>query len=1278
MKAQLLKIAGVKTEKEFYSKYPTEAAFKKAHGKEFKKAQLGVALNIPTAQGGWVDKAANAEFSCAAHPRSELRQATNATNGGSGDVTRDVKNAYWDKVSGDFQGRGWDKPAFNQAYEDSMRVGPQFDRMEYSKHFDPTTGKILKDPTTSPSDYSNILKWYNQVPGFQFGQRPTIPQILETQASQPGGLKSYKKLAKADFPYETPPANVKKNAKGGKIAKAAIGDFIGGQTINTSQLGFKNYLDSADYNLTGMTDDMRKEEAYKQAQLKASQHSSKNSTDLTNLAKGLFGGGDTSGSGDASGAAEAISSLGARNGKKVKKAQVGQRINPNIGTISAESLATPKAGLDQMTTDTTNPFTKNKFDFAQGIPLVGNIIKGIKGIQDEKKQMLKEKQFSVLSGVTAQAAGLPTEYQRHIYDRPEDYMMQGSNPYGNSYNPLSAQFGAQVGGNPSEIQNTYSPNNTLYSDLGYEPLSDSDIVKQYRTGGLIPRAQGGGSFLKGIDKFGDAGGMDMLSQGVSAIGGQNAGGDLGGDIGGAIGSAIPIPGGKYIGQAVGTIAGRLLDKNPGKIKKYHQEGMQNMYNTAGMNFGKSIQQANNSYMEEGGYVSNNWNPQVITKFGDMDVSDVHTFASDGMQSLRTGGHIRQNQLAMGGELNTHWGGYAEPISQNPYLPNGGQTVMFRGQSHSESDGHGRTGIGVSYGAKDQDSYTDYAEYGTEANADVEVQRGEPAVQTTDQTGKPALTVFGARTVNKEAAAYAGVEPGKKYQNIGKQIAENDTKINKKINKTSELVDSHEVKSPFDKLSMNSHRAMLTGLTAQQKANADKTTKLAEFQNNTDELAKAMGLDINEFDKGKFKMAKKDNTAKFGKKIPTAQGGRKFKYNWTGASDNQAIKTEEELKSSGPGGFSLTDAMINENLRSGIMTDVTAKTPSFLNVSTIDPTWSPITDIRGNSPAKGLFPNYQVVGDNGQTHQSNPGGVNQSDKLYESQPNHQPSFLNTGVDNVSTGSITDNAALTNDKKKKFGIKDLMGVYNQVLPYIRPSDKTTLDPSQLYPEMLASSMNQQEPVAGIQSYQPILEENPSPISLQDQLNEVEKQSRAAQRQISDPAALAGLYANTYEAKNKVLAEQFRMNQQLPASVRAHNIQLLNAAKEQNLAMYERQAQKQAMAKSTTKQQALEIAKSIAAKKAQHDLENKTLQVYENMYNYRFGKDYVADNWNPLFQPNIPTVSTTTAGKSTELPEGYEYIYNKSGQPIDVRKAPKKSQLGTKLISRNGSIVKALKNI
>ena len=44
MKSEILKIAGVKSENEFYKKYPTEEAFMKVHGKAFKKAQMGTLI----------------------------------------------------------------------------------------------------------------------------------------------------------------------------------------------------------------------------------------------------------------------------------------------------------------------------------------------------------------------------------------------------------------------------------------------------------------------------------------------------------------------------------------------------------------------------------------------------------------------------------------------------------------------------------------------------------------------------------------------------------------------------------------------------------------------------------------------------------------------------------------------------------------------------------------------------------------------------------------------------------------------------------------------------------------------------------------------------------------------------------------------------------------------------------------------------------------------------------------------------------------------------------
>ena len=64
MKDQILKIAKVKSEKEFYKKFPTEEAFMAKHGKQLKKAAMGTQMvqtqlkqltdfgNPPIAQNG--------------------------------------------------------------------------------------------------------------------------------------------------------------------------------------------------------------------------------------------------------------------------------------------------------------------------------------------------------------------------------------------------------------------------------------------------------------------------------------------------------------------------------------------------------------------------------------------------------------------------------------------------------------------------------------------------------------------------------------------------------------------------------------------------------------------------------------------------------------------------------------------------------------------------------------------------------------------------------------------------------------------------------------------------------------------------------------------------------------------------------------------------------------------------------------------------------------------------------------------------------------------------
>jgi hypothetical protein len=147
----------------------------------------------------------------------------------------------------------------------------------------------------------------------------------------------------------------------------------------------------------------------------------------------------------------------------------------------------------------------------------------------------------------------------------------------------------------------------------------------------------------------------------------------------------------------------------------------------------------------------------------------------------------------------------------------------------------------------------------------------------------------------------------------------------------------------------------------------------------------------------------------------------------------------------------------------------------------------------------------------------------------------------------------------------------------------------------------------------------------ISLQDILNENEAAYRSQQRMVGyNPAAQAQLSAQKYAANQKVLGEEFRLNQLEKKNVYAKNRDIINDFKLKNLALLDQQYVRQNEALSKTKATNLEALNSISSKIAQNKLENRQLRVYENMYNYRYDPAFRAINMNPLYQPNIPTVA------------------------------------------------------
>jgi hypothetical protein len=189
---------------------------------------------------------------------------------------------------------------------------------------------------------------------------------------------------------------------------------------------------------------------------------------------------------------------------------------------------------------------------------------------------------------------------------------------------------------------------------------------------------------------------------------------------------------------------------------------------------------------------------------------------------------------------------------------------------------------------------------------------------------------------------------------------------------------------------------------------------------------------------------------------------------------------------------------------------------------------------------------------------------------------------------------------------------------------------------------------------------------------------------QRQVAgNPEALASLAAQKYAANSKVLGEQFRLNQANKAGVYNANTNTMNEAQLTNLNILDKQYQRQAQAKSNTKAATQAALNSISSKYAQNKLDNRTLATYENLYNYRYDPNFRVKNMNPLAKFNIPTVTTNIPiydndgnivgykQPNSNIPAGSTPPYVAPGS----RKTAEKSKSST---SRNGSIVKALKNL
>jgi hypothetical protein len=913
----------------------------------------------------------------------------------------------------------------------------------------------------------------------------------------------------------------------------------------------------------------------------------------------------------------------AKKGKKIPKAQIG------INSSNLNFLSTGANAAKQFNTYN---------NISSGIQAGSKIGQAIQRVIQAVEQKKMAKQTRALATPVAQAAATrdvdaPNMLARQIQaNRPEYNLVTandvGVNPFGTGYDVLSmAQNGTMIGGNPTEIQNTYAPN-TLYDDLGYEPLDESSRVKQFERGGGIPKA-----------KLGLGTAFNLIGQGA------NVAGDI---IAGIIGLGT-----KNMNQQSNELLGQAA----------FQSGMQGLL---GGQYG--------GYMKHGGdvgdeykWVSHNWQPQVIAKFGEHNVKDLLK-PDPMMNTLRAGGHLKEYtppseramsterpQFAMGGELNTHWGGDMELASYNPYMPGSGETRVARGLYHSESDGRGNTGIGMSYGGNM-----------------VEVENGEPIIEMQEggSVQDKSAVVFGNLKIPSYVASELGDKDakGKMFKSYVNLLNKKEVIQNNTINTALKITDLVDGNSSFDLLSMNTAKAMLTGADMKLKEIAQKKMMAAGAQQAMHETADEQGFDVEQFiNRGKIVQAK--NGAN------TAQSGTSIVDYMRSQGEDSSFKRRAELaKEAGIQNYKGTSNQNMELLKyvqgkkaqqpatpyqpayTPIKLEADLEKPKFMQPVDFDkPLYTPqgipeLGDVIQNRyDVTGVVPEeLSFQSDYYSTPESEPfGGYDKTKRVGI------PSSI---TDMVSRAVASAKSTEGEDKKKMKALDIAQMAYNELLPFIRPVNQMELDPSQLAGEMMALSTNVLEPVQA-QFYQPMLEARAPKMTAQDALNRNQADFNALARQVgNNPAALSVLAAQKQAADRQAIAQTEAFNIQQEMATRNRNIASLNDASLKNLAIADTQYQRQAGAKSATKAQAQAALNSIASKIGQNKLENLQSAVMQNMYNYRFGPRGRMINYNPLAQFNIPQIANLTD---------------------EERKALKEQSEG-RTTAKNGSIVKAIKNL
>lgn len=518
--------------------------------------------------------------------------------------------------------------------------------------------------------------------------------------------------------------------------------------------------------------------------------------------------------------------------------------------------------------------------------------------------------------------------------------------------------------------------------------------------------------------------------------------------------------------------------------------------------------------------------------------------------------------------------------------------------------------------------------------------------------------------------------GRKFKNDSKILAEKEAKMNELLGQGFELIDNNKPMDKWGSLKFNSGRVMMEGAAKKKKELLSSKEHLKAIQEAMLDVSHEQGLDPQKLSEAKYGAVMQS-----GGTVPT------WKYNQTNTEglDPKIKEFAELLSKKGLTGFSGPESGVSQrNTKSGRASrhssgealDTFLSQPDAYNKVWGDPELSKYLIDNGLTVINEYDPNVakQTGATAGHLHIGYDKGTSVSDqfrkdaaakyrgtntnwgwgtsrnprgKIIAGAPQGDQQFFPYDAGRVDWQDVTTVPQDTTPKRNPppdYGFN-----FTQPQPYNLPSNAQGLELSQVLPELYGAATNRVEPVH-LQKYQPQLFQ-PYQVSFQDQLNENQGTFSSLEKASSyNPSALATLAGQKYSADSGVLGNEFRTNQGIANDITNKNIALLNDAELKNLSLADTQYTRQSQARSNTKAINHDVLNSISAKMLQNEANNRKLQTYENLYNFRFdpknnmkanylgpsGSEYI--DWNG--EPDV-------TGNGISQNQSMKQNYNKSGQ-------------------------------